>query len=69
MHFKTIGGRMIRNHVMITLTPFERGEAALDHGSRFESDGGADYCSCQSVSARSKCFSPASTNGEALPEG
>lgn len=34
------GGRMVRNHVMITLTLFGSGETALDHGSRFESDGG-----------------------------
>ena len=31
---------MVRNHVMITLTLFGSGETALDHGSRFESDGG-----------------------------
>lgn len=67
MHFKTIGGRMIRNHVMITLTPFGRGEAALDHGSRFESDGGAEQLSVGQCKV--KVFQSRLDDGEALPEG
>lgn len=66
MHFKTTRGRIIRNHVMITLTLFRSGETAFGHGSRLEPDGGR---AAIRRSAQVKVFQSSLDGGEALPVG